>query len=66
MFSPKFILLSVCKDLFFQKKSCKMHVLMTFCSGLGKIVLVLLNKLVAFYIRSTIIQVRVFGFEWPI
>lgn len=63
MLGPKFILLSACKDSFFQKKSYKVHVFMALGSGPSKMVLALLNKLVAFHIGSTIIQIGVSSFQ---
>lgn len=55
MLGLEFMLLLVGRDLFFQEKNIKIYALIVFTSGHNKIVLILLNKLIIFYVRNTII-----------
>lgn len=53
--SPKFMLLLANKNLLFKKKNGTIHVFITFSFSYSKIVLKVLNKLIVFYMKNTII-----------
>lgn len=50
-------------DLIFKKKSCKQN-LVTGDSSNGKVLLILLTKIVRFYIKLSIKDVKKLGFEF--
>lgn len=60
-FNLGFMLLPAKVDSIWEKQSCKRYTLEACDPGYVKIVLALLTKVVAFYIRAIIVQVEVLG-----
>lgn len=66
MLDSKFILLPSDQNLLFQERSSRMHMFMALDSGFCKIMFILLEKPIAFYMRHVIIWVRVPDLQRPI